>query len=67
MSNKELIELTNRLLELARKELDYQKTFRDENGIYKDDDTSNMLFWKSSGRCEGYLHIIDILKDYEGE
>lgn len=53
-------ELMNLLLEKSRQEYKCMETLKEKN-----DSTSNMMFWKHSGRCEGFSEIFRMLKDID--
>ena len=55
-------DLMNLLLEKARQEIECMETLKEKN-----DSISNMMFWKHSGRCEGFSEIFRVLKDIDIE
>lgn len=57
-------DLMNLLLKKEREEIECMETLRE-----KDDSISNMMFWKHSGRSEGFSEIYKLLRymDYKGE
>lgn len=55
-------DLMNLLLEKARQEIECMETLKD-----KDDSISNMMFWKHSGRGEGFNEIYHLLRDMDLE